>query len=115
MRVDVNARLHFPGEHRANGVTPQDVAVAVAVEVADPGHLGGLRHEADAVAVEERTVLHLPHHHVAVLVTPQDVVVAIVVEIADAFDLVAVRGDSMPWLSTNAASCISHVTTSPSS
>ena len=76
------AVLHLPGHDRAVVVAPQDVGIAVGVEVAGALDLPAGRRERDVVVLDVVAVLHLPGHDRAVAVAPDDVAVAVGVEVA---------------------------------
>src|SRR5580698_5388948 len=67
-------------------VAPQDVVLAVVVEIAGAGDLPGGVDLAE-VGADILMVVHFPDHDMAVVVAPQDVGGAVAVEIADAGDL----------------------------
>src|SRR5437773_4025971 len=73
------------------GVAPQDVGLAVAVEVADPLHLAGLvAHSVDRTLRGDRETVHQVDVVLAGRgVAPQDIVLAVAVEVADPLHLPA--------------------------
>jgi hypothetical protein len=71
--------VHFPDGDVAAGVTPQNVAPAVAVEITCPDDrpgAGHIRHERGRCIQDTRAV-HLPNRNVAGSVVPGDVVLAV--------------------------------------
>src|SRR5215218_3884953 len=85
------AAVHLPGRYGAVGVLPQNVRLAVAVEVA------GADHVPVQVYIVDRTgrrggAVHLPGRRGATGVMPQNVRLAVAVEIAGA-DRVPARID----------------------
>jgi cell division protease FtsH len=73
-------------ELRAVVVAPQDVAVAVAVEVGGRVETPGVRHRSDHGVGEHNGSVHLPDAHRAVVVAPQDVVHPVAGEVGGVLD-----------------------------
>src|SRR5712691_9394264 len=75
-----------PDRHVAAGVAPQNVAVAVAVEVPGAGDRPGGRYVSDPHHLGDLRAVHQPDGHVAGRVAPQNVALAIAVEVPGAGD-----------------------------
>src|SRR5258708_9457900 len=76
--------VHQPHGHIAARVTPQDVALAVTVEVAGSGHGPGGGHISDPrrIGIQDGGAVHFPDCTVAAGVAPENVPLAIAVEVA---------------------------------
>src|SRR5208282_3861312 len=75
--------VHQPDRHVAGRVAPQNVAHAVAVEVAGADDRPGGRHGGDVRGggVQDRGAVHLPDRHVAGRIVPKQVGIAVAVEV----------------------------------
>src|SRR5258708_9588877 len=79
--------IHEPNRNvAAGGVAPQNVALAVTVEVARPSDLevGGDISDARRVGVQDRCAVHFPNRDVAAAIATHDVALAVAVEVAGA-------------------------------
>ena len=84
---------HLPNGDRAIVVLPQNVGLAVAVEVASiRRHASGARVCADHSRLAQLVAIHIPDRHRAIGVLQQDVTLAVLVEIARAVDVPAGAG-----------------------
>src|SRR5438874_1249404 len=79
--------VHLPKDRGAVDVAPDDVGLAVAVEVTDPLDLPVGRDGAEVEIRDLRAAIHLPKHRLTVArAPPQDVGAKIAVEVAGALD-----------------------------
>src|SRR5258707_2663022 len=81
--------VHEPNRNvAASGVAPQNVAIAVTVEVARPSDLeaGGDISHARRVGIQDRGAVHFPNRNVAAGIVPQDIALAVAVEVAGSND-----------------------------
>src|SRR4051794_4883963 len=83
--------VHVPGDDLAIGVAPGNVALAVAVEVADAGDVPGARDRAESAGTNDLTVVQVPGGDLSVDVAPEDVALAVAIEVACSYDLPGVR------------------------
>src|SRR5215467_15458757 len=74
--------VHEPDRHIAAGVMPENVALAVAVEIARLDDRPSCRCRAETDGQHELRTVHQPHGNIAARVTPQDVALAVTVEVA---------------------------------
>src|SRR5208282_251155 len=88
--VQDRGAIHLPDRHVAGRVVPENVGLAVAVEVAgaDDRPAGGGRHGGDVRGggVQDRGAVHQPDRHIAGRVAPENVAHAVAVEVAGADD-----------------------------
>src|SRR5208283_1318194 len=82
--VQDRGAVHLPDRHVAGRVAPQNVAHAVAVEVAGADDRPCGRHGGDVRrgGIQDRGAVHLPDRHVAGRVVPKQVGIAVAVEVA---------------------------------
>src|SRR5262249_39968412 len=81
-RLDYLRAVHHPHRHIAAGVVPENVAHAVAVEVAlsdDRPRGGGIGN--DRSLLDPLRAGHHPYRHIAAGVAPENVALAVVVEV----------------------------------
>src|SRR5512133_2457299 len=81
------AAVELPDRRRAVVVAPDDVVLAVAVEIAGVGDVPVGPDVAQERRADDLTAVELPDRCRPVVVAPQDVAVAVAVEIAGAGDL----------------------------
>src|SRR5258708_2252310 len=84
MGIQDSGPIHEPNRNvAAGGVAPQNVALAVTVEVARPSDLevGGDISHARRVGVQDRGAVHFPNYNVAAGIAPRDVALAVSVEL----------------------------------
>src|SRR5208282_415348 len=87
--VQDRGAVHQPDRHVAGRVAPENVAIAVAVEVAGADDRPGAgRHGADVRGggIQDRGAVHQPDRHVAGRVVPEQVGPTVAVEVAGADD-----------------------------
>src|SRR6185312_7194737 len=83
--------VHFPDHGLPVArVLPENVGVAVAIEVAGPDRGPARPGIGDGPAADDAGPVHLPDRHLPICVLPQDVGMAVAVEVAGA-DLVPAR------------------------
>src|SRR5260370_8255389 len=75
--------VHQPHGHIAARVTPQDVALAVTVEVAGSDHGPGGGHISDPrrIGIQDGAAVHFPDCNIAAGIAPEDVPLATAVEV----------------------------------
>src|SRR5262245_15659600 len=84
--LDERAVLHFPGDEQAFVMAPDDVVVAIVVEVGHTIDVPSARVDCDIMIDDEVSVFHFPRDHRPLPMAPQDVVVAVSVEVARALN-----------------------------
>src|SRR6267378_415531 len=82
----------IPDSNRAIDVLPEDVGVAVAIEVASAGNMPTAWHRASDVPAGGLTIIPDPDR--AVVVLPENVGLTIAVEVAGADDMPVAGGDA---------------------
>ncbi len=73
--------VHEPHRHVAGAVAPEDVGLAVAVEVALTDDRPGARHGRQACGLQYRIAAHQPHGDVVAVAAPKHVALAVAVEV----------------------------------
>src|SRR5207302_2034756 len=81
--------VHLPDRHLARITVPEDIAVAVVVEItgADDVPVGGYLRDIRTGQVQGLRAIHFPDRDTAGVVAPEKIAVAVVVEIAGILDL----------------------------
>src|SRR5207302_7136345 len=104
--ADHGGPVQFPDNPFARVVLPQEVGIAVTVEIAGRDHLPTRPGVADDGVGNDGGPVHLPYGDLTIIVLPQDVRLAVTVEIAAHHDpdspcnptIVTSLGHKIPWL-----------------
>src|SRR3954447_25440657 len=79
--------VQIPGHHLPTVVAPQEIALAVAIEVAGRDDVPIVGDGAEISRSDNLAVVHVPSDDLAVVIAPQDVALAVAVEIAGPGDV----------------------------
>ena len=91
--------VHLPHRDLALGVLPEDVGLAVAVEVAGVGDVPIGADRADRGVGGDVVAVHLPHRDLAAVVVQQDVGLAVAAEVAGRRRYAIPPEPNPPWCS----------------